>query len=171
MPYPAYAGMSDDDMTAIIAYLRSLEPTESEIGEAVINDDMSREDVRTVPEIDPEAEFPAPEMADATEYGTYLATHVSACIRCHGGVDEDGVLDPEAPATADILLYMDFGSFNAPALVQDGAGQLTDEELRTRIHEGLNEDGQPLFLMPTYAFTHLADEEVDALIAWIRSQP
>lgn len=171
MPYPAYAGMSNEDMEAIIAYLRSLEPAESEIGEAMINDGMSREDVRTVPEIDSEAEFPAPDMADETEYGTYLATHVAACIRCHGGVDEDGVLDPEVPATADILLYADFGAFNAPSLAQSEVGELTDEELRTRIHEGLNEDGQPLFLMPTYAFTHLSDEEVDALIAWVRSQP
>lgn len=171
MPYPAYAGMSDDDMAAIIAYLRSLEPVESEIAEAVIYEDNTREDVRSVPEFEADMEFPAAEMEDLTEYGTYLATHVAACIRCHGGTNEDGILDPDAPPTADVVLYSDFGPFNAPSLVQGGAADLSDEELLTRIHEGLNEDGQPLFLMPTYAYGSLEDADVEALIAWIRSQP
>ncbi len=170
MSYAAYADMSDEDMTAIIAYLRSLEPEENEIAEATIYEG-TREDVRTVPEIDPDAEFPAPNMDDQLEYGTYLASHVTACVRCHGSVTEEGQLDPTGPAIGQVTVHSEFGAFQLPSLAQSEMGEWTDEELQTLLHDGIKPDGEPVFFMPAFAFGNMTDADIDAIIAWIRSQP
>lgn len=166
MPYEAYAGMSDDDMAAIIAYLRTLTPVENEIAEAVINEG-TREDVRQVPEIDPEAEFPAPDMTDPAAYGHYLGGHVAACIRCHGSLTEDGLLDPDGLLSAEVAVNSEFGPMQFPALIQT---RYSDDEMRTLIRDGVKPDGQGVFLMPVYAFHFMTDDDVNVLIAWIRSQ-
>ncbi|MBZ0319137.1 MAG: cytochrome c [Anaerolineae bacterium] len=171
MPYELYAGMSDDDMAAVIAYLRSLEPVENAIPQAEL-DGKIREDIRTVPELDPEAEFPALDFSDPLTRGTYLATHVSACLRCHGSLAEDGVsVDPEAPALGEVPQYTDFGEFTFPSLAQSELSDWSDEEIKTLIHDGIKPNGEPVFFMPFYAFANLTDSDVDALIAWVRSQP
>jgi mono/diheme cytochrome c family protein len=171
MPYELYAGMSDEDMAAIIAYLRSVEAEESEIPEAVIDEGLSRGDVRTAPEFDPEAEFPAPDFEDPLVRGTYLASHVSACLRCHGSLTEDGLLNPEGPASGEVVVYTDLYTGTLPSLLQADVGALTDEDFRAVFRDGVKPNGQPIFLMPVYAFHYLTDGDIEALIAWIRSQP
>lgn len=171
MPYELYAGLSDDDMAAMIAYLRALEPIENAIPEPELNG-QNREDIRTLPAIDPAAEFPTPDFSDALTRGTYLATHVSACLRCHGTLAEDGVsIDPAGPAYGEIPQYTDFGDMTFPALIQSEMSRWSDEELMTIIHDGIKPNGEPVFFMPSYAFANLTVSDVEALIAWIRAQP
>lgn len=168
MPYEAYANLSDEDMTAIIAYLRSLEPVESDIPDAEIAEDGTREDIRSVPDFDPEAEFPAPDFSEPLERGGYLVTTVSACVRCHGAVTEDGQLDPSGPLLGQVPLYANFGEFNAPTLTAEQLSELTDEQIRTVLIEGVNPDGEPIFFMPSHIFTNLTDDDVGAIINWLR---
>jgi mono/diheme cytochrome c family protein len=170
MPYAAYATMWDEDMADIIAYLRSLEPVENEIAEPII-EDGTRDDVRTVPEIDPDAEFPSLDFEDPSGYGQYLATTVSACVRCHGGVDENGQLDPNAPPAGEVTLYSNFGEFNAPSLMSDNLGEWSNEDIRNVIVNGFNPEGEPIFLMPSHIFTNMTAADIDSIIAWVRSLP
>ncbi|MBI5927866.1 MAG: c-type cytochrome [Chloroflexi bacterium] len=172
MPYELYADMSDDDMAAMIAYLRSLEPVDSVVPEPELDEGTTREDVRTVPEFDLTAEFPAPDFTDPLTRGTYLASHVSACLRCHGSLAEDGVsIDPIGPANGEITQYTQYGDMTFPELVQSRMGDWTDEEIKAVLHDGIKPNGEPIFFMPFYAFANLTDGDVAALITWIRSQP
>lgn len=172
MPYELYAGMSDEDMEAVIAYLRSLEVEENEIPAEELLDGQTREDIRTVPEFDPAAEFPAPDFSDPLARGTYLASHVSACLRCHGSMTEDEtMINPEGPALGEVLIYTEFGEYTFPPLVQEELSGWSDEQIYTVIHDGIKPNGEPVFFMPFYAFANLTDSDIQALIAWIRSQP
>ena len=47
----------------------------------------------------------------------------------------------------------------------------TDGEIVRAIREGVDEDGRPLIAMPSQAYRHLSDADVQALVAYLRSQP
>lgn len=47
----------------------------------------------------------------------------------------------------------------------------TDGEIVRAIREGVAQDGRPLVIMPSQAYRHLSDADVQALVAYLRSQP
>jgi mono/diheme cytochrome c family protein len=47
----------------------------------------------------------------------------------------------------------------------------SDGEIVRAIREGIDRDGRPLLIMPSEAFRHLADEDVQTLVAYLRTQP
>ena len=53
-----------------------------------------------------------------------------------------------------------------------GIGNWTDGEVIRAIREGVSRDGQALFpLMPYAGFRHMSDEDVYALVAYLRTLP
>jgi cytochrome c553 len=78
--------MADDDMVAIVSYLRSLAPVKNEVpanewtflGKAVKSMSSSFKPVEN-----PGAPKTAPAMAPTIERGEYLARYVSNCVGCH----------------------------------------------------------------------------------------
>lgn len=170
MAYEAYERMSDDDMTAVIAYLRSLEPVENEIPPIELNEDITREDVRTVPEIE-DIERPAlSEDATPAEQGEYLGVAIAACIYCHGSLTEDGLLDVDGPLAGETLMYTQFGVVPGPILLQRRVERWSDDQI-IGVLNGRNPQGQPIFIMPSSVYTNMTDEDKAALVAWIRTQP
>jgi mono/diheme cytochrome c family protein len=168
MSYHLHEGMADEDMDAIVAYLQSLEPVENEIPDAELAEDLTREMIRTVPEFDPEMEYSYPEdmEEDPLVRGTYMARHTSHCIACHGSVDENGMVIVDGPAAGEAIP-------DYPSLLEDDMQSWTDEELYTLLKEGIHpkQGGRDIFEMPTYSYQYMVDSDVEALIAWIRSQP
>lgn len=47
----------------------------------------------------------------------------------------------------------------------------TDEDFVRAIRHGLNKKGNPLMVMPSEAYTHFSDEDLGALIAYLKSLP
>ncbi|RPJ38595.1 MAG: cytochrome c, partial [Chloroflexi bacterium] len=47
----------------------------------------------------------------------------------------------------------------------------TDGEIMRAIREGVNKDGRPLMIMPSQAFKELSDQDTEAIVAYLRSQP
>ena len=80
MPYTAYNRMAREDVYAIIAYLRSLEPGGSTDWPATQLNFPLNIIVKTIPE--PYEAPAAPDPADELVYGEYLAT-ISGCAECH----------------------------------------------------------------------------------------
>ncbi len=64
------------------------------------------------------------------------------------------------------------GTFYAPNLTPSGNIQdWTDGELIRAIREGIHKDGRSLLIMPAENFRNLSDDDVQALVAYLRSQP
>lgn len=170
MPFESYATMSDEDMAATIAYLKSLTPVENEIPEAELAEGITRETARTVPEI-VEMEHPAlPEDATLEERGAYLGQSVAACVACHGSLTEDGLIDVTGPLAGETLMYTEFGVNPAPDLLSGEISEWTDEGLHG-ILNGIKPNGEPVFVMPVSVFKNLTEEDKAAIIAWLRTQP
>jgi mono/diheme cytochrome c family protein len=78
--------MADEDLVAIVSYLRSLPPAENEIPEPDWT--FMGKAVRTFaptfkPIENPDAPAVAPPMAPTIERGEYLARYVANCVGCH----------------------------------------------------------------------------------------
>lgn len=99
--------------------------------------------------------------------GQYLAA-IGNCVSCHtvaGRVKLAGGVPFETP----------FGVIYSTNITPDpdtGIGKWTAAQFRRAMHEGIAADGSHLFpAFPYTAFTKVADEDVDAIYAYLRSVP
>lgn len=79
MPWEHYGKMDQEDIYSIIAYIRSLEPIESEIAESKADFPMNLI-MRTLPHDGTPQKRPDP--SDPLAYGKYM-TNASGCFDCH----------------------------------------------------------------------------------------
>lgn len=111
------------------------------------------------------------------ERGDYLVDHVMACVDCHTPRLLDGSLDPDRHLAgaffADLVPGNDgLGAIYAPNLTTDSTGLLnwSNDEIRTAILDGRNENGAALFpIMPYWVFHNMRSSDADAIVAYLRS--
>lgn len=117
------------------------------------------------------------EITEATvERGKYLAYHVMMCADCHGSRDFTKFSGPPHPGTefagGEVFdQSMGFpGRFVSANITPFGVGDWTDGELFRLITEGVTKDGNAIFpVMPYHLFGKLAREDVESVIAYIRT--
>jgi mono/diheme cytochrome c family protein len=117
--------------------------------------------------------------AAKVERGKYLFEAVSACADCHSDVDTTRFGYPPLPGgfAKGKVLPIPGSSWTlvAPNLTSDpetGVGNWTDGQLIRAIREGIGHDGRPLFPQMPYAeYANHSDEDVEALVAYIRTIP
>ncbi|MBK7782268.1 MAG: c-type cytochrome [Ardenticatenia bacterium] len=112
----------------------------------------------------PEDDVTIPTDADSVARGAYLATTVSNCRDCHGS-DLGGTIFVDDPQLGRII---------APNLTsgQGGTGKLlSDQDLVRAIRYGVATDGRALMIMPTEDYNGMSDEDLGAVIAYLRSVP
>jgi mono/diheme cytochrome c family protein len=108
--------------------------------------------------------------------GEYLANHVTVCIDCHSDRDLTKFTAPIKPGTLGMggqkfSREMGFpGNLYTKNITPAAIGNWTDGELARAITQGVNKDGKALFpVMPYLKYTHLNQEDLYSLIAYIRS--
>ena len=125
------------------------------------------------------APSPSPADAQLLERGRYFATAIVDCTSCHtrrSEVDQTQLLGAEWSGGEVFDRRWNLpGSLITPNLTPDretGVGAWTDDELRRAIRQGVNRAGETLFpLMPAHLYQHMADVDLAALIAFLRSLP
>ena len=92
-----------------------------------------------------------------------------ACMSCHSPGNEL----PLSGSNFAVKFEMPpLGTLYAPNLTPSGNIQdWTDGEVIRAIREGVYKDGRSLLVMPAAAFRNISDEDVQALVAYLRSQP
>jgi cytochrome c553 len=94
------------------------------------------------------------------------------CAVCHASQEESKLLDGNDRNLLDIPNGPVAGEVYAPNLTRGGEiKDWTDGEVIRAIREGVHRNTRPLLLMPSEYFIHLSDEDVIALVAYLRSQP
>ena len=92
-----------------------------------------------------------------------------ACMSCHSPGNE---LPLSGSNFAVKFEFPPVGTLYAPNLTPSGDIQdWTDGELIRAIREGVDKTGRSLLVMPSANFRNLSDEDVQALVAYLRSQP
>lgn len=91
------------------------------------------------------------------------------CVNCH---TSNGQLPLSGTNFAAKFDMPPLGTLYAPNLTPGGnIDDWTDGELMRAIREGVHKDGRSLLVMPAETFRNLSDEDVQAIVAYLRSQP
>jgi hypothetical protein len=90
MPYDAYRTMDENDLLAIMAYIRTLEPIENDSPKHQLNFPLSLI-VNSIPR---EAELRRIDRSDALAYGEYVAT-LAGCTWCHTPLNASQQVDTD----------------------------------------------------------------------------
>ena len=116
MPYTLYNNLAQEDVEAIVAYVRTLAPIANEVPRSQIGFPLNLI-MRTIPQ--PYTPKTRPPVSDTLAYGKYLTT-IAGCHFCHTKADERG----------QPLPGMDFAGgmeFSDPALGTARSANITPE--------------------------------------------
>ncbi|MGE3832643.1 MAG: cytochrome c [Parvibaculaceae bacterium] len=167
MPFHFYRQMSDDDVKAIVAYLRQAKPVTNKV-------ERSKYAFPLPPEWGPPVtSVAAVSKDDKVAYGEYLAGPLGHCMECHSGPGEQGAPDPVNKLGAGGMTFKGpWGVSVAPNITPSGLHEWTDEEIKTAVTKGLRRDGTH-FLPPMGVsyYANMTDDDLSAIIAYLRQLP
>jgi len=167
MPSDDFYTMSDADVGALIAYIRSLPPVDSQLPPTEIRPlGQILFAARQLPPFSAEVidhsqvGKAAPPAGITPEYGRYLAMN-GGCTGCHGPGLSGGAIPgvpPDFPKAQNIT----------PA----GIGSWSEGDFFRALREGKRPDGSAINpFMPWMATRQMTDNEIKALLAYLRTVP
>jgi mono/diheme cytochrome c family protein len=164
MPSRSYRNLADEDVRAMIAYLRSVPPVYNLITA------KSHYDLPQPPNWGPPVgRIEVPPKEDIVAYGAYLAGPLARCMDCHterkpGEAIKFGAGGKEFHGPWGVSVSAD--------LTPSGLGEWSGAEIEQAIRTGVARDGHKLFPpMPFGAYRNMAADDMAALIAYLRSLP
>jgi mono/diheme cytochrome c family protein len=174
-PFMAFQGLSDEDLTAVISFLRSQEPVKnkvppSELGfvaKAVVTFGLLKPQG---PESTPPKSVPQDTTAD---YGEYLANNVGNCLGCHVKIDATGNQVNADFAGGGVFPPSAFSKgygFISPNLTpskRTGAiAEWSEQQFIDRFQGGRLYEGSP---MPWGMFSRMSENDLKALFRYLHS--
>ena len=139
MPVPTYNNMSDDDVKAIVAYLRTVKPVHNEVPELKFE----------IPQqaMPPAKGAPAPSPDDKLAYGGYIVNALAHCFECHTSPDANGVPDFKNSLGAGGFIIqlapgMTVATANITSDPETGLGKLERRPDQDGDHQGYRQGGR-----------------------------
>ena len=165
MPANEFTTMSDEDVSRIVAYARSVAPVSTTMPASRAGPVLralhvaGQLDMRPAAEIDHAARHLATIKAEATpEFGKYLA---AGCTGCHGPGFGGGKV-PGAPPDWK----------PAANITPGGIGHYSEDDFTRVLRTGMRPSGTPVdTLMPWKMTRHMTDTEISALYRYLRTVP
>ena len=168
MPTAFYGIITERDMNAIVAYLRTIKPIANKVPDPVYKMHIPHQAF-------PGSEKPWTEamMSDKVKKGFYLAT-IGHCMECHtpfgqrgkdfvGDLGKGGMEFP-GPWGKSISRNITSGP--------KGLAVWTDAEIKTAVTTGKSKDGSPLKPPMGYPYyAHVTGDDLDAVVAYLRTVP
>lgn len=178
MPYLNYGRMAREDIEAIVAYLRTLPPIESQVPERQLGFPLPLV-VRTMPQ--PASPRPIPPKSDKVAYGEYVITAAS-CVDCHTPQGDQGPVAGMEFAGGMEFPLKNGARIRTPNITPDadtGIGTWTEEQFVDKFkafdgapHRTLTdaEQGENTY-MPWYVYAQMEREDLAAIYAYLRTIP
>jgi mono/diheme cytochrome c family protein len=169
MPSGFYEIMTDRDLDAVIAYLRTIKPIRNTVPNPIYRIEQGHP-------IPPGGESPYTEamLSDKVKQGFYLAT-IAHCMECH---------TPMGPRGREFATRLGAGGFEFPgpwgvsisgnitSSKTKGIGSWTDDEIKRAIIQGVSKDGRKLNPpMGFHYYASVSGDELDAIVAYLRTVP
>lgn len=167
MPYLYYSQMASSDLNALVAYLQSLEPVETE---SQPPNELSGAPLPPIPARN--STITAPEPTDSVAYGGYLVEAVMVCGSCHTPTRSDGSPDPDLHLAGGLSFTGEWGTVYASNLtpqITSGIGPLQDETIMLAIVAGQHSQHRPIYAMPWQAYSVLTGTDVQSIVDYLRS--
>jgi mono/diheme cytochrome c family protein len=168
MPFTQYKGLGDDDLAAMVAFLRTVPAVENDPGKSEYRMPLP-------PAWGPPVEsVAAPERGPTAAYGAYLAGPVAHCMECHTSVGPEGPTLGIAPGQGGFEFHGPWGTVVAPNITssEDGLAGYSDDDIAKMITEGVRPDGSRMLPpMPYGHFARMTPHDLAAVIAYLRTIP
>ena len=175
MPLMEYQGLSDEDVTAIVSFLRTTAPVRNQVpehrlttlGKAILAFAYRPEGPR-------EAPMKKSPIGISIERGAYLANKVSACVSCHTDRGNDGALvGPKFAGGQRMDVAADASKvFVSPNLTPDPQtsliGIFTEDAFVVRFRQGELVEGTP---MPWGAYARMTEADLRSVFRYLKSLP
>lgn len=166
MPIEFYRKMSDEDVTAIVAYLRAVKPVSNRVQKTVYRIPLPKDYGPPVGHVT------APSRDDKVAYGEYLAT-IGHCMECHTPMGDNGQRDyADRLGAGGEEFPGPWGVSYSANITPTGLKDYTDAQLKTIITTGVRPNGTkllPPMAIPYYA--KMTEADLDALVAYLRTLP
>ena len=157
--------LSDEDMTAIISYLRAQRPVKSAVPETSLNLLGKAVKAFIVAPVGPSGEVPKQVKKDSSaNYGEYLANNVANCKGCHTERTLSGEFTGELYAGGN-----DIDGFITPNITPDSTSRIfgwSQKNFLDRFRMGKLIRKSP---MPWQSFGRMTDEELKAIYAYLKT--
>ena len=169
MPSGFYEIMTERDLDAVVAYLRTIKPVKNSVPDPVYK----------VPQGHPvppggDKPFTEPMLSDKVKKGFYLVT-IAHCMECH---------TPMGPRGREFASKLGAGGFEFPgpwgisvsrnitSSKTKGIGAWTDDEIRRAITAGVSRDGGKLKPpMGYHYYATVTPDDLNAIVAYLRTVP
>jgi mono/diheme cytochrome c family protein len=174
MPYHKFGQMDREDIEAVIAYLRTLEPVET--SHATSKPDFPVNLImRTMPK---KPEFTTkPPKSDIVAYGKYMV-NAAACFDCHTNFSKGKFVGPKGGGGREFQ-FPDGSIVRAPNLTphQTGIKHFTEESFvqRFKMYRDSGfvlpkvKPGEFQTLMPWYMYSGMKEEDLIAIYAYLQT--
>jgi mono/diheme cytochrome c family protein len=169
MPTGFYDIITDSDMDAIVAYVRTIKPVSNKVPDPIYR-------MAAPPQIFPGGEQPYTQamMDDKLKRGFYLVT-VGHCMECHTPMVKGHRDFANAAGSGGFEFPGPWGvsvSRNITSSKPKGVGDWSDAEIKRAITQGIDKDGNKLKPPMGYQYyANMSDADLDAVIAWVRTLP
>lgn len=178
MPYHAFADMSEEDLFAVVAYLRTLAPVEAIHPEGKLNFPLNLL-VRTMPQEKPRPKF-TPKRGTA-EYNKYI-TKMALCNDCHTPRGSKGEYITEMYMAGGDPMTIAGGVKVAPANLtphETGLANWSKDQFIARFKAFDNDstkyiplaEGQPNTVMPWLYYATMSEDDLGAIFDYLQSLP
>ncbi|HPQ98565.1 MAG: cytochrome c [Lewinellaceae bacterium] len=179
---PKFPHLSDEDLNAIIAYLRSDAPELAPSAKVQPPNEpsflaklLSRVAFKPLPY--PETPIKSPDPANVVAFGEYLCTAKVECYSCHSlDFAKVDMMHPEKTTgyfgggnpfeEGDQIIY----SANLTMDEETGLGHWTEADFIRAVRYGIGKNDQPL-RQPMKPFSGLTEDEVRAIWAYLQTVP
>lgn len=167
MPIELYRGMADEDVRAIVAYLRAVPAVRNAVPRSVYR-------IPLPPSYGPPVGTVArPDPAQKLAWGAYLAGPLGHCTDCHSARLPTGAPDLEKGLGAGGMAFAGpWGISHAANLTPTGLSRWSDDQVKQMITTGNRPDGSRMNPPMGYGFyRNISAADLDALVAYLRTLP
>ena len=166
MPIAFYRDMSDTDVKAIVAYLRSIKPISNKVEKSTYKIPLP---AAYGPPVTHVADVP---RTNAVAYGKYLATGLGHCMDCH---------TPDVQGRPDFTRLgaggNEFAAPNGGLIISanltpgnpQGIAGWTNDQVKTAITDGTRPDRPLVRLMAFDWYKNMSNQDLNDLIVFLRS--
>ena len=169
MPSDFYEIMTERDLDAVVAYLRTLKSIKNKVPDPIYKMPQIHH-----PFAGGEKPYTETMMSDKLKKGFYLAT-IAHCMECH---------TPMGPRGREFATKLGTGGFDFPgpwgvstsrnitSSKSKGIGAWTDAEIKRAITQGISKDGSKLKPpMAFHSYAKLTAGDLDAIVAYLHTVP
>lgn len=177
MPYSAFTQMTYEDVMAIKAYLSSQQPITQTPTQNSLQFPYNHNQLLWMWKLlnfHTGTFIPDPAKSDIINRGTYIGEALAHCASCHTPRTITMATDPTRALTGSLIP----GNWHAPNITPDqlyGIGKWSDEELLTFLRTGYTSSKSsasgPMGMVIEHSTSTLSDEDLFALVQWLRQVP